>query len=396
MNELIENSDKLVDLVNIKFVRDYFSSIDWNNRLIGIKGSRGVGKTTLLLQYMKLNKLKKNAIYISLDDLYFSNNTLYKFADNFAKKGGKYLFIDEVHFYKNWSQEIKLIYDRLPNLKVVFTGSSILQINTGKSDLSRRAVIYKLRGFSFREYINYTENLNFRPLKLDEIIKNHRQIASEIRKKVLPLAKFEEYLKIGYYPFFIENKEQYLNKLKNIINLILEVDLQKAVEITQNSIEKIRQLIYIIATSVPFKPNISKLSEKIAVTRNSLKQYLNLLEEAQIIFQLHNSVKGVSLLSKPEKIYLFHPNLLFAIADSNANIGNLRETFFANQLSHSYKIDYTEIGDFLIDYKYIFEIGGKNKTKKQIAGIKNSFVAKDNIETGFDNESPLWIFGFSY
>jgi predicted AAA+ superfamily ATPase len=396
MNQLIENSDKQIDLVPSNFIRDYISTIDWNNRLIGIKGSRGVGKTTLLLQYIKLNNLKEKAIYISLDDLYFTDNKLIDFADSFAKKGGEYIFIDEVHFYKNWSQEIKLIYDRFPNLKIVFTGSSILQLNIGKSDLSRRAVINELRGFSFREFLNYNEKTDFEVYKLEEILENHRTIASEIRKKILPIAKFDEYLKIGYYPFFIENKQQYLYKLKNIINLILEVDLHKAIEITQGSIDKIRQLIYIVATSVPFKPNISKLSEKIGVTRNSLKLFFNLLEESQIIHQLHNSVKGVSLLSKPEKIYLYHPNLLFAIADANTNVGNLRETFFINQLSAKHKVDYNEIGDFFVDDKYIFEVGGKNKTRKQIAGIKNSYTAKDDIETGYENEIPLWLFGFLY
>ncbi len=396
MKELIEFSDKQIDLVNTDFVRSFIEKIDIRHKLTGIIGSRGVGKTTLLLQYLKINRLKESAVYISMDDLYFSENRLIDFVDDFVKYGGKYLFIDEIHFYRNWSQELKLIYDRYPGLRTVFTGSSILEIEKGKSDLSRRAIIYRMQGLSFREFVNITENTGFRTCKLEEVLSQHRSIASEVRKRVLPLKKFNEYLEYGYYPYFLEDVETYMLKLRSVLNLTLELDLPNITDITHSSIEKIKQLLFIIARSVPFKPNLSRLSEKLNVNRNTLKIFLNYLERADVIIQLFSSVKGSALLNKPEKVYLHHPNLFYVFAGINADIGNVRESFFINQLSYIHNVSYTKAGDFIVDEKFIFEIGGRSKTGKQISGVENAFVVKDNIETGIKNDIPLWLFGFLY
>ncbi len=396
MKELIEFSDRQIDMVNTDFVRSFIRKIDLNHKLTGIVGSRGVGKTTLLLQYLKINHLKEKAVYITMDDLYFSENRLIDFVDDFVKYGGSYLFIDEIHFYRNWSQELKLIYDRYPDLKTIFTGSSILEIEKGKSDLSRRAIIYKMQGLSFREFVNITENTDFGILNLEEILLEHRSIAAGVRDKILPLKKFNEYLEYGYYPYFLEDIETYVLKLRNVLNLTLELDLPNITDITHSSIEKIKQLLFIIAHSVPFKPNLSRLSEKLSVNRNTLKIFFNYLERADIIIQLFSNVKGNALLNKPEKVYLHHPNLFYAFAGINADKGNIRESFFINQLAYAYKVNYTKAGDFLVDQKFVFEVGGKSKTSKQISGLENAYVAKDKIETGIRNEIPLWLFGFLY
>ena len=396
MKELYEFSDKQIDRTEINFIRSFIQKIDLKHRLTGIIGSRGVGKTTLLLQFLKINNLKENAIYITMDDLYFTENRLIDFVNEFVKYGGKYLFIDEIHFYKNWSQELKLIYDRFPDLKTVFTGSSILEIEKGKADLSRRALVFKMQGLSFREFVNFTEKTNIETFTLDKLLSRHREIASEIRDKILPLKKFNEYIDYGYYPYFIEDIDNYILKLKNVLTLTLEMDLPNVTGISHSSIEKLKQLLFIIAHSVPFKPNLSKLSDKLGVNRNTLKIFFNLLERADIIIQLFSSTRGNALLNKPEKIYLHHPNLFNAFAGLSSDKGNIREAFFINQMKYLYRVNYTNQGDFKVSDKYFFEIGGKNKTRRQVINLDNAYVVKDNIETGFRNEIPLWLFGLLY
>lgn len=396
MRELIELSNSLIEQIDTRYIREYIKYVDWNNRLIGIKGSRGVGKTTLLLQYIKINLPEEKVIYITLDDLYFTENKLIDFADDFVKNGGKYLFIDEVHHYKNWSIELKLIYDRYKDIKIVFTGSSILHLSKSKADLSRRAVMYKMPGLSLREYININSKHNFESYSLYDIIENHQKFAKKIWTKIKPIEKFNEYIKTGYYPYFLENKGTYLYKLAEVINLIIEADLPYITEISYNSIDKLKQLLYIIATSVPFKPNIQKISERIGMGKNTLKLFINYLNDAEVITTLYSNKKGISLLTKPEKIYLNHPNIMYALAPQNTDIGNIRETFFLNQLKQSHQVYYPEKGDFLVDSKYLFEVGGKSKTTRQIKNFKNAFLALDGIETGYKNQIPLWLFGFLY
>jgi hypothetical protein len=389
-------SDKLVSEVSTEFIRNTIALLETSDRLIGIKGARGVGKTTLLLQFIKTKLAHHKAVYVTLDDIFFSENRLIDFIDDFVALGGEYVLLDEVHKYPNWSQEIKNAYDRHSQLKIIFTGSSILKIREAYADLSRRAVVFNLEGFSFREYLNLKTNQSFPVLKLTDILEHHQEIVKDIWKIVKPLAFFESYLRYGYYPFFLENQETYHQKLREIISLTLEIDLPYNTEISHSKIFHIKQLLYIIAERVPFKPNIQKISERIATSRNTLKQYLHILDEAQIIALLFSEKKGMSSLTKPEKIYLHHPNLMYSLSESDADVGTVRETFFLNQLSAKHEVFYTEKGDFRVDRKYTFEVGGKNKDAKQIQGIEHAFLAKDGLEAGFGREIPLWLFGFLY
>lgn len=396
MENLFEKSYQKLIRVPTKFTRYLTERIDWKSRLIGIKGARGAGKTTLMLQYAKNHlPIDNQTLYISLDSLYFTTNTLVDLADKFVMQGGKYLLLDEVHRYPNWSQEIKNIYDDQPDLQIIFTGSSIMHLNLAKGDLSRRAIMYELSGLSFREYLNFTLESTITPISFDELISSHSTIAMESVPKIKPLAHFGNYLKYGHYPYFIEGKELYPQRLAETISLAINIDLPAFHDITHHSIEKIRLLLQIISESVPFKPNISKLSERIGISRNSLIQYIKYLEDMRIIKGLYSDTKGISLLQKPEKIYLHHPNLQYALSNENSNIGNMRESFFINQLSRLAPLSYAEEGDFTFK-DYTFEVGDRNKTNKQVKHLEKSFVAADEIEVGHNHKIPLWLFGFLY
>lgn len=398
MEQILENFRKRIANTRIDFVRGLMSVINWEARLIGIKGSRGVGKTTLLLQYIKINLLDEidYTLYVSLDNIWFSEHKLMELVDVFSKKGGKYLFLDEVHKYPNWSIEIKNIYDDYPELKVVFTGSSLLEILNARAYLSRRAVIYQMYGLSFREYLGIELNEQFASYTLNEIINNHGAITSTIVDKIRPLQHFDSYLQKGYYPFYRELPDLYFSRIGEVINMIIEIELPLLRNVNFAYINKIKQLLYIIAESAPFTPNISKLSERIGVNRETILGYLLFMNESHLLFTAFKDAKGISLLQKPDKIYLENCNLMYALRGKEVNIGNVRETFFANQLKTKHEVEVSSVSDFIIDGKYTFEIGGSNKNKKQIRNIENSYIAADNIEYGYDNKIPLWLFGFLY
>ncbi|MEX1192432.1 MAG: AAA family ATPase [Brumimicrobium sp.] len=395
MNELIDNHTRQIEELDCRF--DRITDIDWNDRLIGVTGARGVGKTTYLLNHIK-NKLSKEAkaIYVSLDDIYFSSHSLVEFAGDWLKRGGTHLFLDEIHKYPNWSQELKNIYDRYKKLNVVFTGSSLLHIYSGKADLSRRAVVYTMNGLSFREFMQIETGKTFSTYTLNDIIENHEAIAKEIVKEIRPLAFFEDYLEHGYYPFYLESKTSYHRKLMNTINLMLEVDLPYLRHVEVKYIHKLKKLINFIANAVPYQPNVSKLAGDIEVARNTVMLYLNYLEDSKIINLLHSKSSSDAHLAKPEKIFLHHPNIIYAINKRGAETGTIRESFFYNQVNNIYDVKSSPVSDFLVEGKYTFEVGGKNKSKKQLKNIKNSFVAADNIEYGNDTTIPLWLFGFLY
>lgn len=397
MELLFEKYYRKADNVLLTFQRSLLDEIDWSNRLIGIKGSRGAGKTTLLFQYIRLYNLSDDnrTLYVSLDDLYFTKNNLVALADQFVKEGGKYLLLDEVHRYANWSQELKNIYDDYAELQIIFTGSSLIHLEKAKADLSRRAVMYELFGLSFREYLNFTQKTSFDKISLEDILSDHVGIARKITKEIKPLAYFKKYLQTGYYPYFIENEQSYFQKLNETISLALTVDLPSAYDVNYGSVEKVRLLLYILAESVPFKPNISKLSERVGISRNSLLVFLKYLEEMRISRSLYASTKGIGLLQKPEKIYLYHPNLHYALSPQNSNIGTIRESFFLSQVSPLHTIVYTSTGDFKSG-KYTFEIGGKTKKINHIKMVKDAFIVADDIEIGHNNKIPLWLFGFLY
>lgn len=397
MEDLLLQSRHIIEQVDYRYNRYLYHKINYKNRLIAIKGARGTGKTSLILQYIK-NELNINqtVLYISMEDLYFYKNTLVQLANDFVLNGGQYLFLDEVHKYPDWAREIKLIYDKHKNLQIIFTSSSILEIYKAKYDLSRRAISYFLKELSLREFIAINSGIELPSYSFNEIIENHEEIVKDILKKIKPVYEFNNYITYGAYPYFIEGKNEYLQKLRNTINIIIENDIPAIFNIDFSSVHKIKKLLYAIATSVPFKPNISKLSELIGVTRPTLLTYLDYLEKAEIITQLWSYNKGIKTISKPEKIYLHNSNLIKALAEDNYNIGNIRETFFMNQVSVTEKVSYSEKTDFIVNNKFSFEIGGKSKSKKQINNINNAFVVKDNIEIGIGNIIPLWLFGFLY
>jgi uncharacterized protein len=397
MESIDERFLKKIDATSLTFIRSLIDKISWEARLIGIKGPRGVGKTTLLLQYIKKNlPIDHSTLYVSLDNIWFAQNSLVDLVDDFAKRGGKYLFLDEVHKYPNWSIEIKNIYDDFPELKVVFTGSSMLEILNARADLSRRAVIYSMQGLSFREFLAITTGHEFPIISLEEIVENHVSISREVLQKVKPLAHFGAYLNHGYFPFFQEVPTLYHQRLEEVVNMTLEIELPLLRSVDISYVPKLKHLLHIISESVPFVPNVTKLAERIGINRNTLISYLFFLQEAHLTKNLYKDIKGITQMQKPEKIYLENTNFQFAFTPKNADLGNLRETFFINQVSNDHTVEYVKDGDFSIDGKYVFEIGGKNKTTEQIQGIKSSLIAADDIEYGNAKRIPLWLFGFMY
>jgi len=396
--ELNENFENLISRTQISTIRSIMNDINWNARLIGIKGARGVGKTTLLLQAIKLylkDELDKT-LYVSLDHIWFNSNSLIDLIKEFSQKGGRQLFLDEVHKYPNWAQEIKNAYDQYPDVKIVFTASSLIEILNARADLSRRAVIYSMQGLSFREYLQIEVGLEFQSIKFEDILQNHTKITREILKEIKPFQYFEDYLRNGYYPFFQEEKDLYFIRLNEVINMMLEIELPLLRGVEIGYISKVKQLLSVIAQATPFTPNVSKLSQKIEINRNTLLTYFHYLDEINLTKNLFKQNTGISLLQKPMKIYLENTNLMYLLGRNEVNKGNLRETFFANQTGYRHRLNYISHTDFLVDEKYSFEIGGKNKTKKQLENKPDSFVVKDDIEIGNENTIPLWLFGFLY
>jgi len=397
MDELLNISNKKIAEVSMVFTRFMLDEIDTDKQLMGIKGARGSGKTTLLLQLLKQKsrKLPKEVLYVSLDNLYFSNHSLYGLASIFTKLGGKYLYIDEVHKYPNWSQEIKNIYDSYSELKVVFTSSSALEIDKGKYDLSRRALMFDLPGLSFREFLKLKYKIALPVFSLEDIIHHHQDIVRPIIKEIKPFQYFNEYLQKGYYPFFMKEDKFYLQQLQATVSLVIESDLPAIYNIDYSSTLKLKKLLYILGGLVPYIPNVKKLAEQIGTTRDTLLRFLYFLHNAHILRWLGSDSLGINFMNKPEKLYLNNTNIGFSMR-SEMNKGMLRETFFLNQLSQNHRIIYPPKGDFLVDEKFLFEIGGKGKDYKQIADIENSYIAADDIEYGYGNKIPLWLFGFMY
>jgi len=398
MENLYKAFYQLLARTDTTFIRYLYPKIRWQNRLIAITGARGTGKTTLILQYIKKNfgKEPKDVLYVSLDHIWFLGNRLFDLASNFEKMGGKFLFIDEVHKYENWSQEIKNIYDSFPDLQVVFTGSSMLEIYKGNADLSRRAIHYTLHGLSFREFLLFEKGIEFLAITLEDLLHNHISLTAQVNEKVKPIPLFQKYLKHGYYPYYKEDTELYLEKLLRTINVVLDTDLPAVENIEIHTIKKIKQLLLIIAQRVPFSPNIKELASLLEVSRKSLLNYLTFLEKAQLLCLLQQDVSGLRTLAKPEKVYLNNTNLAYALETEKPDIGNLRETFFFNQLRAIGNVTSANKADFTVNNKYVFEVGGQSKGHEQIIGFKNGYLALDNLEYGFGNRIPLWGFGMLY
>lgn len=398
MDKLFQYSAARINAVDTGFKRYLRDNINWNNKLIALTGARGIGKTTLLLQFIKenLNESPDEVIYVSMDDLFFSKNTLVAFADEFVKRGGRYLFLDEIHKYPDWSQEIKNIYDYFSDLRVVITGSSALDIYKGTADLSRRAVLYQMQGMSFREFISLKYKHAFPVVALDDLLHEPGSFIPGILEKIKPVKLFEEYLLKGYYPFFMEDEATYYDRLKQTVNHVLDTDLPSVEKIDFTAVHHLRTLLSIISEIVPFKPNILKLSKQVEVSRETLMKYLYLLARADLLMLLQSGTYGISRMNKPDKIYLNNTNLMYALSHAQVNAGTARETFLFNQLKQGHQVTYTDKGDFLVDNKYTIEAGGKHKTQRQIADVENAFIAADNIEFAHQNKIPLWLFGFLY
>ncbi len=398
MDELIDKYRELLARVPMTFIRGLASRINWDARAICIEGARGTGKSTLMLQHIRKELPPDESLYISLDDLYFRKHSFYELADTFYKRGGRYLYADEIHKYDNWQQELKNIYDFFPDLKLVVSGSSILALQESRADLSRRLLRYKLPELSLREFIALETGEELPVFELESLLSKGNKIIDEIRERIpSPLKHYRDYLKMGAYPFFIEGKEEFLYRVNELIKVIIDYDLPEGRDITSATRGKLKTLLYVISTIVPFTPNIAKLARQVKTSRTRLLGMLDLLEQAQLISNLRAAVHGTSLLNKPEKVYLHNTSLIYALSEGRADIGNLRETFMLTQMRNAgHTVTYPETGDFRVDNKYLFEVGGKNKGRKQLSGEKNAFIAADDIVYGTSGKTPLWLFGLMY
>jgi hypothetical protein len=377
----------------INYKRYIHKIVDFDNKLVGLVGARGVGKTTFLLQYLKENQLSfDKKLYFSADAI--DIDSLFDIALEFEKTGGKLLIIDEIHRYKDFEIELKRMYDIL-NLKIIFSGSSALKIDNSKADLSRRAILYHMHGLSFREFLEIKKGITLPSFTLEEILNDHINIAYEVTSQFKPFEYWEEYLKYGFYPFYFENKNTYHIKLNETINTVIEVDIPSLFKIDYDNIINLKKLVRLVCQSKPFKINIKELSSKIGTTDyQTLYKYLEYLKRGKILNILKEKSKGDVVFSKPDKLYLSNTNLHFSYC-TNSEVGTIREVFFSS-IFHEERLHSSKSGDFLIDEKYIIEVGGENKTYKQIKDIPNSFIATDDVEIGSDNKIPLWLFGFLY
>lgn len=399
MENLFAKQDRLIDKMQTSIIRHQMQDINWNARLLAIRGARGVGKSTLMLQYIKMHypQYSREVIYCTLDSIYFASHSLLDLADTFYKYGGRHMFLDEVHKYKRWSSEVKEIYDMYPDMKMVISGSSLLKILTGDADLSRRCVPYIMQGLSFREYLQFYKKINIEPTTLKKILEQPEDICSKINAVCQPLPMFKDYLKYGYFPFYLENNIDYYTQIEQVVNYVVETELPTECGIDVANIRKIKALIGILATTVPFEVDISKLSSMIEVHRNTVIEYLSHLCRARVINLLYSQINSIKKMRKPDKIYLENPNLIYALATDDIKIGTVRETFVVNQLSYKHTIEYGKAaGDFKVDGRYTFEVGGKSKTYDQIADIPDSYILADDMETPFGHKLPIWIVGFLY
>ncbi len=397
MQTLLKRYLRLLNNVSTDFIRGIMDNINWSERLIAIRGARGVGKTTLMLQYLKLHyeEYQDKALYVSLDSAYFMQNTIYDFVEEFYLGGGKLIMFDEVHKYANWSQAIKNIYDEYPDLKIVFSGSSLIQILNAEADLSRRCVAYDMQGLSFREYLKLFKGIDCKKYSLQEILYNPNELCNEINAKFRPLEFFREYLQVGYYPFS-NISEEYYTKIENVVNVIVDVELPYYCNVDFANIRKLKSLLVILSNEIPQQIDTTKTAGLIGVTRVTLLGYLNHLHRANLITMLYSDMDSIRKMQKPDKIYPENTNLIHALATKEPNIGTIRETFFVNQLKYEHLVEYSKKGDFRIDKEVVVEVGGASKDGKQIADVENAFIAADNVEYAVGNKIPLWCFGFLY
>ncbi|MCC5938493.1 MAG: ATP-binding protein [Lunatimonas sp.] len=393
MEGLIRKSERKARSVKERKRRYLYEKIDWDQKLIILLGYRGSGKTTLLLQY--LSSIQRKGIYVSLDDFYFETHRLVESVASLYELGYRVFLLDEVHRYGWWSKDLKQLYDDYEDIQVVATGSSILDISKGKADLSRRASVYRLHGLSFREYLNFQKNIDLPTLRLEEVLNKHHVMGPELLDTFNFDTDFPNYLRYGYFPYFLESKNDYHQKLQETIQLVIDTDIAPFEELQHSTTRTLKKLLFVLSESVPFTPNIQKLASKLETPRNTVLRLLDILDQAQILLLLRSSTKGISYLQKPEKIYLQNPNFIYLFSPTMANIGSVRETFFLNQLSAVHSVTAPKFGDFMVDDAYVFEVGGASKTTDQLQGIPQSYLALD-IKGGSNRSVPLWLFGMLY
>ena len=398
IQDLYANSARLTKTADLHFKRYMYHVIDWDVRMLCIRGARGVGKTTMMLQYIKESQMQSaQALYVSLDDLWFTNHQLLELADYHFTHGGTHLYIDEVHRYpfRTWSQELKNIYDRYPGLHVVFSGSSMLQLDKSSGDLSRRCIFYDMQGLSFREFLLLEYKLELPRLTLEQLLTSHESLSIDISSEVKILPLFSHYLRHGYYPFYREMRQSYSKAIQQVVTNIIDTDLPALENIEYITTAKLKRLFVIISQLVPFTINLTDLGRQIETSRQAVLRMCHLLQQAGLTLMLYSNKNGLNQLGKPEKLYMENPNILYAMT-ANADIGTVRETFFVNQLRSNHSLYYSGTGDFQVDEAFTFEIGGKGKTFKQIKEVPNSYLAVDDIEIGHAHRIPLWMFGLLY
>lgn len=403
MESLFRKSDRLLANTSTEIIRDKMTEIHWNAQLVTIIGAKGVGKSTLIKQYLKQKYGIGNhhMLYCSADTVDFSTRTLVGLAEEFTVRGGETLAIDEIHKYKSgttdWSREIKEIHELYPDLKLIVSGSSLLRIREGDADLSRRAVKYTMPGLSFREALRFYHGLDFKRWTLEDILGHPYDLWQEVSSKCKPVALFKEYLEKGYYPFLLEGEGEYYTKIEQVVNYIIETELPQICKVDVANVRKLQALIALICREVPFELNANKIAAAIEIGRDTIVEYLKYLGDAKVLNLLYSDKKKIGKLSKPDKVYLENPNILYALAPSRTDIGTLRETFAVCSLAESHMVEYGKAqGDFKVDAKYTFEIGGRSKDFSQIAGIENSFVFADDWDMPDGAKLPLWMLGFLY
>ena len=399
MESLFKKHDRLVTVTSTEIIRQWANSINWDARLMAIRGPKGVGKTTMMLQYIKLNYqlLDRQVLYVSCEDKYFSNHSLLSLAEQFYLNGGRQLFLDEVHKYDDWSNEIKEIYDFYPTMRIVLSGSSLLSMTEGDADLARRCINHDIQGLSFREFLHFYKGIKMPVYPLEQVLENPAPLIEEMNKHGRPIALLKEYLKYGYYPYYLNNETDYHIVIQQVVNKIIDIELPRICGVDLNNTRKIKSLLTILCASVPFQVDITKLATQSGLKRDTIINYLSYLDKAKLIRLLYSDLKNIKRMQKPDKIYIDNTNLLNAWATTPIQIGTIRETFVANQLSANHVVEFRKTnGDFLVDSKYTFEVGGDDKDFQQIANVADSFILADDMETAIGKKLPIWVVGFDY
>lgn len=398
MDALFRKHKMLISQVSTDIVREIMDTIKWEKQIVAIRGSRGVGKTTIMRQYIK-QKYGVNAgeaLYCVMDSMYFTNHNLLDLADRFHQMGGKHLFLDEVHRYPTWSREIKEIMDLYPDLKITFTGSSLIQILNADADLSRRVLSYTMKGLSFREFLQFYKGIRLPKYDLDNVLSHYDDICNDVNKLCRPQSLFEEYLRVGYFPFFDGNEEEYYSRIENVIDFIVDQELPLFCGIEPSNTRKIKAMIQFLADSHPFELNIAKLSARLELNKHTVLGYINCLGRAELLQLLYSDSKTITRLQKPDKIYLHNPNMFYALGYGD-KIGTIRECFFVNQISVNHTVEYGKTqGDFIVDGKITIEVGGKDKTFEQVADLPDFYIMADRMEFAVGKKLPLWLAGMVY